>query len=82
MAKPALGQIHEQILALLKEHPEGISEGEMRVALRIQPEEHIQFGRRRRDLHYYYHIDKKRIGKKTVNAGEKGIRLAGPGRSQ
>jgi 5-methylcytosine-specific restriction endonuclease McrA len=66
VAKPALGQIHEQILALLKEHPEGISEGEMRVALRIRPEEQIQFGRRRRDLHYYYRIDKKRIGKKTV----------------
>jgi len=66
VAKPALGQIHEQILALLKEHPEGISEGEMRVALRIEPEEQIQFGRRRRDLHYYYRIDKKRIGKKTV----------------
>jgi 5-methylcytosine-specific restriction endonuclease McrA len=66
VAKPALGQIHEQILALLKEHPEGISEGEMRVALRIQPEEQIQFGRRRRDLHYYYRIDKKRIGKKTL----------------
>lgn len=38
----------------------------MRVALRIQPEEQIQFGRRRRDLHYYYRIEKKRIGKKTV----------------
>lgn len=66
MAKPALGKIHEQILALLKENPGGISEGEMRVALRIQPEEQIQFGRRRRDLHYYYRIEKKRIGKKTV----------------
>lgn len=66
MAKPALGQIHERILALLKEHPEGISEGEMRVALGIRPEEQIQFGRRRRDLHYYYRINKKRIGTKTV----------------
>lgn len=66
MAKPALGQIHEQILALLKGNPDGISEGEMRVALRIQPQEQIQFGRRRRDLHSYYRIDKKRIGKKTV----------------
>jgi hypothetical protein len=66
VAKPALGQIHEQILALLKGNPDGISEGEMRVALRIQPLEQIQFGRRRRDLHYYYRIDKKRIGKKTV----------------
>ena len=66
MAKPALGQIHEKILALLKEHPEGLSEGEMRAAIGMKPEEQIQFGRRRRDLHYYYRIDKKRIGKKTV----------------
>jgi 5-methylcytosine-specific restriction endonuclease McrA len=66
VAKPALGKIHEQILALLKEHPEGISEGEMRAALRIQPEDQTQFGRRRRDLHYYYRIEKQRIGKKTV----------------
>jgi len=66
VAKPALGQIHEKILALLKEHPEGLSEGEMRAAIGMKPEEQIQFGRRRRDLHYYYRIDKKRIGKKTV----------------
>lgn len=66
MARPALGKIHDQILNLLKEHPEGISEGEMRAALRIQPEDQTQFGRRRRDLHYYYRIEKKLIGKKTV----------------
>ena len=66
MAKPALGRIHDQILALLMDHPEGISEGEMRVALRIPPEKQIQFGRRRRDLHYYYRIYKKQIGRKTV----------------
>jgi len=64
--KPALGQIHEQMLALLKKHPEGLSEGEMRTALELQSEEQVQFGRRRRDLHYYYRIDKKRIGRKTV----------------
>jgi 5-methylcytosine-specific restriction endonuclease McrA len=63
---PALGQIHEQMLALLKEHPEGLSEGEMRAALRLSSEEQVQFGRRRRDLHYYHRIAKKRIGKKVV----------------
>src|SRR5919108_1036058 len=56
---PALGQIHEQMLALLKEHPEGLSEGEMRAALRLSSEEQVQFGRRRRDLHYYHRIAKK-----------------------
>lgn len=64
--KPALGKIHEQMLALMKDHPEGISEGEMRAALLIHPADQTQFGRRRRDLHYYYRIDKKRIGKKVV----------------
>jgi len=38
----------------------------MRASLRIPAEEQTQFGRRRRDLHYYYRIDKKRIGPKTV----------------
>ncbi len=49
MKKPALGKIHEQILALLKDNPGGISEGEMRAALRIQAEDQTQFGRRRRE---------------------------------
>jgi len=38
----------------------------MRAALRIAADEQTQFGRRRRDLHYYYRIEKRRIGKKTV----------------
>lgn len=66
VAKPSLGQIHEQILALLKEHPDGLSEGEMRAALGLKPDEQIQFGRRRRQLYDYYQIDQKRIGRKTV----------------
>src|SRR6266404_5156287 len=66
MVKRSLGQIHEKILALLKAHPGGISAGEMRAPLGIKPEEQVQFGRRRRDLHYYYKIEKKRIGPKTV----------------
>jgi hypothetical protein len=66
VTKPSLGQIHEQMLALLKEHPEGLSEGEMRSALSLPSEEQVQFGRRRRDLHYYYRIDKKRVGAKVV----------------
>lgn len=63
---PALGKIHEQMLTLLREHPEGISEGEMRTALNLPSEEQVQFGRRRRDLHYYHRISKKRIGAKVV----------------
>jgi hypothetical protein len=66
VAKPALGQIHEQILALLKEHPEGISEGEMRAALGLKSGEQIHFGRRRRQLYEYYQIEQRRVGRKTV----------------
>jgi hypothetical protein len=64
--RPPLAQIHNQILALLQQHPEGISEGEMRLLLGIKADEQVQFGRRRRDLHYYYRIGKKRAGKKTL----------------
>ena len=64
--KPTLGQIHEQLLTLLKEHPEGLSEGEMRIALGLPSEKQVQFGRRRRDLHYYYRIEKKRVGPKVL----------------
>jgi len=66
MERPALGGIHRKILALLRKHPEGISEGEMRGALGIQSEKQGQFGRRRRELHYYYRIERKRLGAKTV----------------
>lgn len=63
---PSLGKIHEQMLAVLKAHPEGISEGEMREALGLSSDEQVQFGRRRRDLHYYHQIAKKRTGSKVV----------------
>ena len=66
MEKPALGHIHRKILALLQKHPEGISEGEMRAALGIPSEKQGQFGRRRRELHYYYRIERKQVGNKTV----------------
>jgi 5-methylcytosine-specific restriction endonuclease McrA len=63
---PALGQIHEQIIALLKEHPEGLSEPEMRDALGLESGEQIHFGRRRRQLYAYHRISQKRIGTKVV----------------
>jgi 5-methylcytosine-specific restriction endonuclease McrA len=64
--KPALGQIHEQIIALLKENPEGLSEPEMRAALGLKSGEQIHFGRRRRQLYAYHRISQKRIGTKVV----------------
>lgn len=50
MGKTRLYRIHEQILDVMKQHPEGISEGDIRKILNIPPEEQSQFGRRRRDL--------------------------------
>lgn len=38
----------------------------MRAALHLPSEEQVQFGRRRRDLHYYHQIGKKRLGRKIV----------------
>lgn len=66
MKKTQLSKIHHQILGLLQEHPEGISEGEMRAALGIKAEDQVQFGRRRRELHSHYRIEKKRAGSKTL----------------
>src|SRR5579862_559678 len=63
---PSILDIHRKILAVMQEHPDGISEGEIRVALGMRPEEQVQFGRRRRELHYHYRIDKKRVGAKTI----------------
>ncbi len=73
MVKSRLYRIHEQILDVMKQHPEGISEGDIRKLLNIPPEEQSQFGRRRRDLHQFYIIDKKREGSRIlyVFRGEK-----------
>jgi len=61
-----LTQIQQKILGLLKQHPDGISEGEMRKSLGIPADKLVQFGRRRRELGAYYHIVKKRVGPETL----------------
>lgn len=66
MVKRRLYRIHEQIIEVMKQHPDGISEGDIRKVLNIPPEEQSQFGRRRRDLHQYYEIEKRREGNKTL----------------
>ena len=66
MRKPAFGEIHRKILDLLKKNPGGISEGRMRKTLHIKPDKQTQFGRRRRELHYRYRIDKKYVGREVL----------------
>ena len=64
MAKPLPG-ISLRILEVIKQHPEGISEGEIREILNI-PAEQTNFGRRRRDLNYHYVIETRREGSKVL----------------
>jgi len=47
-AKP--GQIHRQMAALLQQHPEGLTSGQLREKLGLGASEQAQFDRRRRDL--------------------------------
>jgi hypothetical protein len=64
MAK--LNAMSLKILELMKQHPEGISEGEIREALRIPAAEQANFGRRRRELNSHYVIEKRRVGAKIL----------------
>lgn len=61
-----MAEIHDRIIELLKAHPDGLSEGEMRRALKLGTDEMAQFGRRRRDLYRTHNIAKRRVGEKTV----------------
>jgi hypothetical protein len=72
-----LSGIHLRILEVLKAHPEGISEGEIRLKLQLNPEEQAQLGRRRRDLYAFYEIEKAQRGTKTVYIlrGERAVPL-------
>ena len=65
MAKK-LSELHLRILDVLKQHPDGISEGEMRLQLGIRADELVQFGRRRRELGAFYQISKRRVGRETL----------------
>jgi hypothetical protein len=64
MAK--LNAMSLKILEVMKEHPEGITEGEIREILGIPPADQANFGRRRRELHAFYIIEKKRDGARTL----------------
>jgi 5-methylcytosine-specific restriction endonuclease McrA len=64
MAK--LNAMSLRILELMKQHPEGISEGEIREALQIPPAEQSNFGRRRRELNSHYFIEKRQEGAKVL----------------
>jgi 5-methylcytosine-specific restriction endonuclease McrA len=50
----------------MKQHPEGISEGEIRERLQIPTAEQANFGRRGRELNYLCVIEKRREGPKVL----------------
>ena len=62
----SLSKISRRILEVMKQCPKGITEGEIRERLKIPAADQANFGRRRRDLHAYYVIDKKREGAKVL----------------
>ncbi len=61
-----LNEVCFKILEIMKQHPEGITEGQIREALRIPATDQANFGRRRRELHALYLIEKKRDGARTL----------------
>jgi 5-methylcytosine-specific restriction endonuclease McrA len=65
MAK-SLSEISLRILEVMKQHPQGISEGEIREILRIAPAEQSNFGRRRRELNYLHTIEKRQDGPRVL----------------
>ena len=65
MAKP-LSEISLRILEVMKQRPQGVSEGEIREILQIAPAEQANFGRRRRELNYLHIIEKRQEGPKVL----------------
>lgn len=60
-----LSEISLKILEVMRRHPDGISEGEIREILGIPAAEQTNFGRRRRELNYHYIIETRRRGSKV-----------------
>lgn len=63
-----LNEVSLRILEVMKQHPRGITEGEIREILQIPATDQANFGRRRRELHSLYIIDKIRDGQRTLYA--------------
>lgn len=61
-----LSEMSVKILGVMRQHPEGITEGEIREILQIPPAEQANFGRRRRELNYLHVIEKKQEGPRVL----------------
>lgn len=60
------GAIHRKLADLLREHPEGLTSGQLRHKLGIAADEQAQLDRRRRELRKWYEIEKRQVGNDTV----------------
>jgi len=61
-----LSEMSLRILEVMRKHPDGITEGEIREILQIPPVEQANFGRRRRELNYLHLIEKKQDGPRVL----------------
>src|SRR5260370_668695 len=61
-----LSDMSLKILEVMKRHPDGITEGEIRELLKIPPAEQANFGRRRRELNYLHLIEKAQDGPRVL----------------
>lgn len=61
-----LSDMSLKILEVMKQHPEGITDGEIREKLKIPPAEQANFGRRRRELNYLHLIEKVQHGPRVL----------------
>jgi 5-methylcytosine-specific restriction endonuclease McrA len=60
------GNIHRQMAELLRQHPDGLSSGQIRAKLGIAAEEQAQLDRRRRELRRWFVIEKVKKGNELV----------------
>jgi hypothetical protein len=60
------GAIHRKIVELLRQHPAGLTSGQIRAKLNLAPDEQAQLDRRRRDLRKWFILGKKKSGRDIV----------------
>ena len=60
------GAIHRKMAELLRQNPHGLTSGQLREKLGLDPTEQAQLDRRRRELRYWYDIEKMTSGGQTL----------------
>ena len=60
------GGIHRKMAELLRQNPKGLTSGQLREKLGLDPTEQAQLDRRRRELRYWYDIEKTTSGGQTL----------------